>query len=169
VNKLEPSNKFDEAHVEAAAWMPDTDLPEGAHGSCAVVGNGGVNLLAHHGAAIDAHHAVFRFNDGPTDGWEDWVGSKTTYRLVRPSFTLKQAPLSSSAEGGAEACCVRIWRESSAASGDEKKLRNRKRWEVAHAAVSRGPPISRSRVVARTPMYTHAAAVWDFVPRSNPD
>jgi hypothetical protein len=82
VNQAEPMNRFDEAHVEPASWMPEQDLPEGAHGSCAVVGNGGVNLVGKYGAAIDAHDAVFRFNDGPTDGWEAFVGSKTTYRLV---------------------------------------------------------------------------------------
>lgn len=94
VNQAEPMNRFDEAHVEPASWMPDEDLPEGAHGSCAVVGNGGVNLLGKYGAAIDAHDAVFRFNDGPTDGWEAFVGSKTTYRLVRTPRSSTHATLS---------------------------------------------------------------------------
>jgi hypothetical protein len=34
-------------------------------------------------------------------------------------------------------------------------------WEIAHAAVSRRPPISLSRVVARTHMYTYAPKCWD--------
>ena len=33
-------------------------------------------------------------------------------------------------------------------------------WEIAHAAVSRRPPISLSITVARTHMYMHAANVW---------
>jgi hypothetical protein len=33
-------------------------------------------------------------------------------------------------------------------------------WEIAHAAVSRSPPISLDAFVARTHMYTHAAKVW---------
>jgi hypothetical protein len=33
-------------------------------------------------------------------------------------------------------------------------------WEIAHEAVSRRPPISLSRFVARTHMYTYAAKVW---------
>jgi hypothetical protein len=34
-------------------------------------------------------------------------------------------------------------------------------WEIAHAGVSRRPPISLYRAVARTHMYTYAAEVWD--------
>jgi hypothetical protein len=33
-------------------------------------------------------------------------------------------------------------------------------WEIAHAAVSRRPPIPLCTVVARTHMYTYAARVW---------
>jgi hypothetical protein len=35
-------------------------------------------------------------------------------------------------------------------------------WEIAHAAVSRRPPISLYTIVARTRMYTYAASVWDL-------
>ena len=35
-------------------------------------------------------------------------------------------------------------------------------WEIAHAAVSRRPPISLARIVARAEGYTHAANVWDL-------
>jgi hypothetical protein len=35
-------------------------------------------------------------------------------------------------------------------------------WKVAHAAVSRRPPISLDTMVPRTRMYTHAAKVWDL-------
>ena len=34
--------------------------------------------------------------------------------------------------------------------------------EIAHAAVSRRPPISLCTIVARTHMYTYAANVWDL-------
>jgi hypothetical protein len=34
------------------------------------------------------------------------------------------------------------------------------RWEIAHEAVSRRPPIPLDTVVARTEGYTHAANVW---------
>jgi hypothetical protein len=35
-------------------------------------------------------------------------------------------------------------------------------WGIAHAAVSRRPPISLYTVVARTHMYTYDARVWDL-------
>jgi hypothetical protein len=35
-------------------------------------------------------------------------------------------------------------------------------WEIAHAAVSRRPPIYLDTMVARTHMYTYAATVWDL-------
>jgi hypothetical protein len=35
-------------------------------------------------------------------------------------------------------------------------------WEIAHAAVSRRPPIFLSTMVPRTHMYTYAANVWDL-------
>jgi hypothetical protein len=35
-------------------------------------------------------------------------------------------------------------------------------WEIAHEAVSRRPPISLSRIVARTHMCTYTANVWDL-------
>jgi hypothetical protein len=35
-------------------------------------------------------------------------------------------------------------------------------WEIAHAAVSRRPPIPLDTIIARTHMYTYAASVWDL-------
>jgi hypothetical protein len=35
-------------------------------------------------------------------------------------------------------------------------------WEIAHAAVSRRPPISHDTIVARTHMYTYTAKVWEL-------
>jgi hypothetical protein len=35
-------------------------------------------------------------------------------------------------------------------------------WEIAHAAVSRRPPIFLHTIEARTRLYTYAAKVWDL-------
>ena len=35
-------------------------------------------------------------------------------------------------------------------------------WEIAHAAVSRRPPISLNTIVARSHLYTHDTKVWDL-------
>lgn len=49
------------------------------HKTCALVGNSGILLDSKMGQAIDRHEAVMRINYPPTRGFEDDVGSKTTY------------------------------------------------------------------------------------------
>lgn len=49
--------------------------------TCAVVSNSGRMALHEHGAAIDSHDAVIRFNSAPTRGFEKYVGGKTTIRV----------------------------------------------------------------------------------------
>lgn len=49
---------------------------------CAVVGNSGSMLEVEHGMDIDAHDVVVRFNSGITEGYEQFVGSKTTFRIL---------------------------------------------------------------------------------------
>ena len=50
--------------------------------SCAVVSSSGNLASGSHGAEIDAHDAVFRFNAAPTKGFESMVGGKTTFRIL---------------------------------------------------------------------------------------
>lgn len=62
------------------------------YSSCALVGNSGVMLVAKQGKAIDAHDMVFRFNGAPTKGLEEYVGSRTDFRLVNSK--VRSRPLS---------------------------------------------------------------------------
>mmetsp|Transcript_16654 Transcript_16654/g.20033 ORF Transcript_16654/g.20033 Transcript_16654/m.20033 type:complete len:557 (-) Transcript_16654:274-1944(-) len=54
----------------------------GSFRTCAVVGNSGILLRYKFGEAIDKHDAVFRLNEAPTKGYEEYVGRKTTIRVV---------------------------------------------------------------------------------------
>ncbi|XRB17947.1 glycosyltransferase family 29 protein [Pseudoscourfieldia marina] len=67
------------------------DVGDGAvakplHKTCAIVGNAGSSLTVHWGSAIDAAEAVIRINQGPTKGYEPFVGSRTTYRLINKKW-----------------------------------------------------------------------------------
>ena len=67
--------------------LPDKDYAVRRR-TCAVVGNGGVNLNdPHQGRAIDAADVVIRFNDGPTSTFERFVGKKTTFRLINNQWS----------------------------------------------------------------------------------
>ncbi|XP_016349692.1 CMP-N-acetylneuraminate-beta-galactosamide-alpha-2,3-sialyltransferase 1-like [Sinocyclocheilus anshuiensis] len=52
--------------------------------TCAVVGNSGNLIGSHYGALIDSQDFVIRMNEGPTKGFEQDVGSKTTHRVIYP-------------------------------------------------------------------------------------
>nr|CAF25172.1 alpha-2,3-sialyltransferase ST3Gal I [Ciona savignyi]CAG28327.1 putative alpha-2,3-sialyltransferase [Ciona savignyi] len=51
---------------------------------CAVVGNSG-NLINSKYGNIDSHDFVIRLNKGPTEGFENDVGRKTTHRFMYPA------------------------------------------------------------------------------------
>lgn len=76
-----------------AVSHPELDLPLLADfQSCAVVASS--NILRYHpkGKEIDAHTAIFRFNNAPTKGYEEIVGNRTTIRLhARSSCNLEKA------------------------------------------------------------------------------
>ena len=50
--------------------------------SVAVVGSSGKLVETEYGEEIDTFEDVMRFNRAPTEGFERWVGSKTTVRCV---------------------------------------------------------------------------------------
>eukprot|EP00850_Spirogloea_muscicola_P010407 SM000061S19234 [mRNA] locus=s61:270919:275465:- [translate_table: standard] len=73
--------------LELTNLLPPQDPLEGlSHRSCAVVGSSGSLLLGDYGAEIDEHDVVIRFNGAPTQGYQEQVGSKTTYRLNNVEF-----------------------------------------------------------------------------------
>ncbi|KAG5523143.1 hypothetical protein RHGRI_035082 [Rhododendron griersonianum] len=51
-------------------------------GRCAVVGNSGDLLKTKFGKEIDGYSAVFRENGAPIQNYTDYVGSKSTFRLL---------------------------------------------------------------------------------------
>ncbi|XP_050775333.1 alpha-N-acetylgalactosaminide alpha-2,6-sialyltransferase 2 [Gopherus flavomarginatus] len=63
----------------ANSWLFDkTRFPEGCV-RCAVVGNGGILNGSRQGMEIDAHDFVFRLNGAVIKGFEDDVGTKTSF------------------------------------------------------------------------------------------
>uniref|UniRef100_A0A8C1S4T5 CMP-N-acetylneuraminate-beta-galactosamide-alpha-2,3-sialyltransferase 1 n=1 Tax=Cyprinus carpio TaxID=7962 RepID=A0A8C1S4T5_CYPCA len=65
-----------------------SDASPGRCRTCAVVGNSGNLKGSHYGALIDAHDLVIRINKGPTEGFEQDVGSKTTHRIIYPESAM---------------------------------------------------------------------------------
>lgn len=61
------------------------------YGTCAVVGSSPELLLYEDGAAIDRHEAVFRANLAVTEGWEKYVGKRTTVRVINPVESVRKA------------------------------------------------------------------------------
>ena len=75
------------AQPQLPSVIPSTDsFGKRKSGTCAVVGNSGSLLGAGHGAEIDGHNTVIRFNKAPTGGYEKDVGRKTTVRLQNVDY-----------------------------------------------------------------------------------
>ena len=66
--------------------LPDV-APPPEYKRCALVGNSQRNLIHEYGEEIDSHDTVFRMNNGPTLGFEKYVGTKTTHRIVNNLWT----------------------------------------------------------------------------------
>jgi len=61
--------------------------PRIKHKSCALVGNSGILKRTQFGQSIDKHEAVMRVNQAPVKGYEKYVGSKVTYRMLNNKWT----------------------------------------------------------------------------------
>eukprot|EP00899_Mesostigma_viride_P027742 jgi/Mesvir1/8152/Mv12463-RA.1 len=64
-----------------ASVLPPTGAPPQLD-SCALVGNAKGLLREPLGRDIDSHAAVIRINQAPAEGFESYVGSRTTHRLL---------------------------------------------------------------------------------------
>ncbi|KAK9823730.1 hypothetical protein WJX72_004979 [[Myrmecia] bisecta] len=60
--------------------------------SCAIVGNSGILRHAQHGSAVDRHDIVFRFNNGRTQGFEQFVGTESHFRFVNGPYIVPKQP-----------------------------------------------------------------------------
>ena len=76
--------------------LPDLDHFQGLTAkepqftSCAIVGNSGTLLENELGEEIDSKDMVIRFNSAPTEGYEQFVGTKTSFRILnRPDAVLE--------------------------------------------------------------------------------
>ena len=74
------------AGTEGGGFSP-AELP-----TCAVVGNSGKLRGEFHREAIDASDVVIRFNGGVTRGYEEHVGTKSTFRLYNGPYTTPHVP-----------------------------------------------------------------------------
>ncbi|XP_006817720.1 beta-galactoside alpha-2,6-sialyltransferase 1-like [Saccoglossus kowalevskii] len=70
--------------IGISKYFPEISLYEKFKGfeSCAIVASAAYFKNATLGKEIDSHDAVLRFNDAPTEGFEENVGRKTTIRLM---------------------------------------------------------------------------------------
>ena len=72
--------------------FPPQDLRRDMHERCAVVGNGGSLLERKAGRVIDTKYdAVLRYNNAVVEGFEQFVGRKTTYRAINNQWTRSYA------------------------------------------------------------------------------
>jgi hypothetical protein len=73
-------------------WAAVQESPRLHFDTCAVVGNAGSLKRTAYGLLIDQHDAVLRLNQAPVGGYEQWVGRKTTFRLLNNKWTTVRTP-----------------------------------------------------------------------------
>eukprot|EP00238_Polyblepharides_amylifera_P005947 CAMPEP_0196594370 /NCGR_PEP_ID=MMETSP1081-20130531/78176_1 /TAXON_ID=36882 /ORGANISM="Pyramimonas amylifera, Strain CCMP720" /LENGTH=310 /DNA_ID=CAMNT_0041918621 /DNA_START=455 /DNA_END=1387 /DNA_ORIENTATION=- len=95
--RTEPcAHTWESSLSQVSSFLPKED-PLSKYRTCAVVSSArqlvprsskeearGEHVL--HGSAIDQHSMVLRLDNAPTKGFEKWVGSRTTHRLVQGDY-----------------------------------------------------------------------------------
>mmetsp|Transcript_29871 Transcript_29871/g.76628 ORF Transcript_29871/g.76628 Transcript_29871/m.76628 type:complete len:508 (-) Transcript_29871:512-2035(-) len=85
-----PEKALRRAHVATEdslrELVPEEDLTT-RYPRCAIVGNSGIMLQQHAGLLIDKYNAVMRYNNAPTRDFEQYVGSRTTFRAINNKWT----------------------------------------------------------------------------------
>jgi hypothetical protein len=173
------------ARPSVCAWMRVTQLSRahtgGAqkHKRCTLVGNSQQMLFSKRGEEIDGYDVVMRLNQAPTYGFEEFVGNKTTFRMINKCA---RAP-STLPEGTSPACAAVCrspaadlltpivitldWRCSFWANSyttKEKKLRPDDEWFTRKLALEEGVTL----VVSRTDPYKYVKLV-QLLMRNRPD
>ena len=103
------------AGTEGGGFSP-AELP-----TCAVVGNSGKLRGEFHREAIDASDVVIRFNGGVTRGYEEHVGTKSTFRLYNGPYTTPHVP-GEATIAQIRDLASRAWVKSAAKHGDSLSL-----------------------------------------------
>jgi hypothetical protein len=130
--------------------FPPTDpLRDLRFDSCAVVGNSGGILSRPCGSEIDAHDAVWRINGAPVRGYELFVGSKETVRVLNaahPTY-LHQLPRRMPPHWGkppTDGTPVLIVADATSAEAADHFIRARQRYAAAaSASPSAQQPLAR--------------------------
>ncbi len=91
---------------------PPAELP-----TCAIVGNSGKLRGEFHRETIDASDVVIRFNGGVTRGYEEHVGTKSTFRLYNGPYTTPHVP-GEATIAQIRDLASRAWVKSAAKHGD---------------------------------------------------
>eukprot|EP00873_Tetraselmis_striata_P039599 jgi/Tetstr1/459863/TSEL_000448.t1 len=78
-------NKVYHVNQEMRDLLPE-ECPDQRWRTCAMVGNSGTLMFGRFGAEIDKHDMIYRFNQAPTDGFSEHVGSRTTFESLNAHF-----------------------------------------------------------------------------------
>lgn len=74
--------KNDMTNLEVDKFIKDKTFSRKTNNSCAVIFSSSKMLERKHGKEIDSYDCVLRFNYAPVRGFEKYVGSKTTHRIL---------------------------------------------------------------------------------------